>query len=66
MLVQDALYGELQKKFNFKKFQISFNIACKLGEKIRVFYKIENQEFKVAGVTDDNKIIFESAGTIEF
>ena len=66
MLVQDALYGELQKKFNFKKFQISFNIACKLDEKIRVFYKIENQEFKVAGVTDDNKIIFESAGTIEF
>ena len=66
MLVQDVLYQQLQKSFNFKKFQISFNIACKLGEKIRVFYKIENQEFKVAGLSEDNKIIFESAGTIEF
>ena len=66
MLVQDVLYQQLQKSFNFKKFQISFNIACKLGEKIRVFYKIENQEFKVAGLSEDNKIIFESAGSIEF
>ncbi|MBQ9789902.1 MAG: hypothetical protein IJW31_09945 [Lentisphaeria bacterium] len=64
MLVQDVLYNSLQRSCQFKKIQIAFNMARKFGENIKIYSTIDNDKFKVVGVTDEGKIIFESAGII--
>lgn len=64
MLVQDVLYNSLQRNFQFKKIQISFNMARKFGENIKIYSTIDNDKFQIIGLTDDGKTIFESAGVI--
>ncbi len=67
MLVQDSLYEKIGREFEFKSFQISFNIARKFNENIKVNSIInDGRTFKAAGLNDDGKVIFEAAGTLDW